>query len=326
MSADHPDHTPERAQANDEAMTWVVRLTSGESTSEEHDSFRLWRDASPLHAEALSRARRLWNHLEVVMPEIEQSRAVEPEERNQAGIHAHQRSRSTRRFSTQLTAAATLLLTIGLTYQYFHNWRFDQVTVTGETRTVTLADGSKVTLAAGTALSEDFTTGERRVRVARGQAFFRVAHNHRPFVVEAREATIRDVGTAFNVALTSGTTRIVVREGLVDASNGRQRVRLSAGQGTDVTATGIATAFPADAGRETAWMRGRFVATDRPLGDIIAAIEPYSSRRIIVLNHAVADHRMSAVVNLNSTEEWLVSLGQMRNIHVTTLPGLVIIT
>ena len=68
----------------------------------------------------------------------------------------------------------------------------------------------------GTQLSVDFTPNVRRVRLVRGEAHFAVAKNpERPFVVEAGSITVRAVGTAFNVQLTSAAVEVVVAEGRV---------------------------------------------------------------------------------------------------------------
>lgn len=328
---------PDSARADEQALAWVVRLTSGDVTADDSDSFRLWRDASPAHAEALARARRLWLQMELAAPEVAGTEIAgaemdatesHPVESLQTELARHDRQRARfARHSTRslLALAASLLLAIGLGHQYLHTWQFDQVTATGERRVVTLKDGTEVTIAAGTAIREDFTGTARRLRIARGQAFFRIAHDPRPFIVDARGTEIRDIGTAFDVALRPDTTRIAVREGMVEAWNGHSRVRIGAGQASTIAAEGITTPVPADMDRETAWMHGRYIAADRPLSEIVAAIEPYSHRRILVLNGAVGARRMSAAIDLNRTQEWLESLSGMRDIHVTTLPGIVII-
>ena len=83
------------------------------------------------------------------------------------------------------------------------------MTATGESRTVTLADGSQVNLSGGSAIGVDITSEERRVRLLSGEAFFDVAHDAaRPFTVEAGEARIVVLGTAFDVALDPSATTV----------------------------------------------------------------------------------------------------------------------
>jgi transmembrane sensor len=307
------DRPPEIERADDEALEWVVRLTSGETTSEEHERFRRWRDRDTLNAEALVRARALWVQLGTAVPEIEQRREK-----------ALDRWRRMGRF---LPIAASLLLTVGLGHEYLHVWRFDQVTRSGERQTSTLPDGSSVTLAPETALNERYDDKERRIVLARGRAFFTVNHDSsRPFVVETANAQIRDIGTAFDVALPrGGATRIVVAEGVVEAGHDDQQVRLTANRALDVTDGGVGQVRAINAAAETAWTHGRIVISDRPLQEIVAAITPYYPRRIVLLNRAAAERRMSAAIDVDKVDEWLASLESTQAVRLTTLPGLLIL-
>ena len=61
-----------------------------------------------------------------------------------------------------------------------------------------------------------FNAAERRVRLVRGEAHFKVATNKaRPFLVEVGGVAVRAVGTAFNVRLADGDLVVLVTEGKV---------------------------------------------------------------------------------------------------------------
>ena len=82
-----------------------------------------------------------------------------------------------------------------------------------------LADGSTVELNRGAGITERFTPAERRVKLERGEAHFKVAKDvQRPFVVEAAGVTVRAVGTAFNVRLDSAAVEVLVTEGKVSVA------------------------------------------------------------------------------------------------------------
>src|SRR5690606_7675607 len=85
-----------------------------------------------------------------------------------------------------------------------------------QTTTITLPDGSKVTLDEGTVLRADETRRERRLELVEGRAFFRVAKDaSRPFVVRARGKTITALGTAFDVSLEAEQVEVTLVEGRV---------------------------------------------------------------------------------------------------------------
>ena len=73
----------------------------------------------------------------------------------------------------------------------------------------------------GSAVVEQFSHGERRVLLARGEAHFSVTKNPaRPFIVRAGALQIRAVGTAFNINLQAATVDVVVTEGRVQLASG----------------------------------------------------------------------------------------------------------
>lgn len=81
---------------------------------------------------------------------------------------------------------------------------------------MTLADGSTVDLNARSKLRIEFSGAERRVELLGGQALFQVAKDqNRPFIVRSSHATVRAVGTQFDVYRKAGSTTVTVLEGRV---------------------------------------------------------------------------------------------------------------
>jgi transmembrane sensor len=86
----------------------------------------------------------------------------------------------------------------------------------GERRSLTLADGSTVDLNARSSIRVEFTKTERHVELLGGQALFQVAKDSaRPFIVRSAEATVRAVGTQFDVNRKPSGTTVTVLEGRV---------------------------------------------------------------------------------------------------------------
>jgi transmembrane sensor len=83
----------------------------------------------------------------------------------------------------------------------------------------TLPDGTTAFLNKRSSITfvEDKKTGERKVEL-KGEGFFEVKHEEtKPFVIEAEETLVRDLGTAFNVKAYPGddTVEVVVQSGVV---------------------------------------------------------------------------------------------------------------
>lgn len=94
---------------------------------------------------------------------------------------------------------------------------------------VTLADGTRIQLNGGSAVTLD--RGNPRVAVLeRGEAMFDVVHHaDRPFEVRVDGMTLRDVGTRFNVVREHGTLDVSVAEGSVLFQPDREAVSLTRG-------------------------------------------------------------------------------------------------
>ncbi len=105
----------------------------------------------------------------------------------------------------------------------------NRVTITapnGEKAIVTLADGSRVWINSGSALTygNDFNRHDRKVSLD-GEAYFEVAKDtQRPFIVHTREMDILALGTAFNVSAYSDENyaSTVLVEGKIKVNTGGQ--------------------------------------------------------------------------------------------------------
>src|SRR5262249_35132874 len=142
----------------------------------------------------------------------------------------------------------------------------------GQTTTVTLPDGSVVTLDTDTVLSARETGRQRLVELKKGQAFFRVAKDHaRPFIVSAAGKTVTATGTAFEVRLDPHRFQVTLVEGKVAVE--APRGQFWRGQSADMLAGWRLTAeddrrwklSQVDVGKETSWMSGRLTFFNDPL-------------------------------------------------------------
>lgn len=102
-------------------------------------------------------------------------------------------------------------------------------TSVGETRTVSLADGSEIQLNGSTKVVLD-KSDTRLVEIAQGEALFAVKHDDAdPFTVVAGEQRLVDIGTVFNVVRTDRQLRVGVAEGAVRYEDTARTVNLRAG-------------------------------------------------------------------------------------------------
>lgn len=107
------------------------------------------------------------------------------------------------------TVAASLILLLGITnyisyqqgYKHLNSQYVEMVNPLGMQSSITLSDGTKVILNAGTTLTYPTAfTGKNREVSVNGEAYFHVVHiNEKPFIVKAENINVRVLGTKFNV-------------------------------------------------------------------------------------------------------------------------------
>lgn len=137
---------------------------------------------------------------------------------------------------TWLKIAAALFIIAGCGWIWFGKFANPQVQFESQAgvKTDTLSDGSIVTLNKFARLDypQKFSGNQRLVALVKGEAFFNIAHNKaRPFIITTGIATIKVVGTSFNLKNKNGWVEVIVETGIVQVTNGRDKstVMLKAG-------------------------------------------------------------------------------------------------
>jgi transmembrane sensor len=205
-------HRNDEERIEHAAADWLIRRDRGLNAAEQ-DEFFQWLAADPRHGEWFARHQRTWKEFNLIA-QWRPEHSAEPNPDLLAKPRARPRWLA---WGAPLAAAAALAFGVVA-------WReFRAITPTAPVAVATtgqntrvLEDGSTVELRGDSEISVSFTSGERRVTLARGEAFFTVAKNTaRPFIVRASGVDVRAVGTAFNVRLDPQAVEVLVTEGTV---------------------------------------------------------------------------------------------------------------
>jgi transmembrane sensor len=188
------------------------------------------------------------------------------------------------------TFRAAAAIAFVLLCTYFINTRFSAdkyvtFTSSNDTLSVKLPDGSRVTLNHNTELSyyTDFKNN-RSIRL-RGEAFFNVEKDaDHPFVIETERATVRVVGTSFNVDAQAHETRLAVLTGVVELSTPdvTNPLRFTAGKSGIASASGI---INSDEPNALAWRNKTLVFKDTPLRSVVDAMEKYFGKDLQIADN-----------------------------------------
>ena len=304
MALDDP--TPDMAEA---AATWWVRRQGGDGF--DPVAFQAWLDADPRHAEAWRRAGSMLDSFDDYQsaPELLSLRAHVLNRAYRHGRRRWQSQVSRRGLLVAGAGVAAAIVAAPVAYFWLKPDRETYATGIGEQRTLTLSDGSRVTLDANSLFTTAFSHGRRRIDLVRGRAHFDVAKDpKRPFSVTAEGFVVTALGTAFSVD--AGHDKLVVSlfEGRVSlgvapgSPPGRAPVEM-----TPLQRVVIAKAAPDDwrmaafaPERESGWRVGRLFFDHERLGDVAARLNDYSRPKITVEGPA-ADLPVSGVFAAGET-------------------------
>jgi len=296
-----------RSDIDEEAAVWVWRMDSDTVSAANRDAFTSWLRRDSRHRQAYEDLTRVWTGLNG-LAEAKREEKIATFTRTSAG------ARPAGRKAWWTAAAAAIVMGVAVAaWMRMGSELQTLATAVGQQRSVTLADGSVVSLNTNTIVETQLQRGVREIYLRKGEAHFQVAHDRsRPFLVHAGDAVVRAVGTQFEVRLRIDQhVDVVVNEGSVEvrseaaaepAGSGRgPRVTprshmhtLAAGQqlspaGNDYSVVPVSTHRLSSV---LAWRDGAVVFDGESLSDAIAEIGRYTDARIIVNDPQVAALRV----------------------------------
>lgn len=319
MSADTRHPQPggqESAEIEAQAHAWARELATGQPTSQDGEAFRRWRAQSPAHERAWVQACRAWRELGRITQAYESQRP----QRAAAAAMAADAARAPRRerriflgaaasaFGT-LAAVAVVRPPLGL-WPSWSELDADYRTATGEQRDVDL--GSRVRLSLNTQSSVNVQAlGDRtHIDVLAGEVAVS-ASGGLPCDITAGDASIRLAEGDIEVRrLPQDQTRLRCNTGTAQLRHMGRTIALQPGeqvlfgQGRPPTPVRMAR-------REDGWRQGVVVFHDLTLADAVEEINRYRPGRVVLMNDALARHRLSARFEVGALDEAIVQIQQL---------------
>lgn len=306
-----------------EASAWLTRLQGAARSPAMENAFRLWLAENAANARAFARVADTWE----IIPGAARWDAARID--SAAPRHRHRHTL----FVAVAASVAVVLVVAG-----FVGFRLRAPvyqTSIGEIRSVTLTDGTRVTLNAATRLRVLYRKHERRIRLERGEAEFDDIENpQRPFVVQAAGYQVRALGTIFDIDSAPGHLDVTLFKGRVDVSRAAPAIGkpassptvLSPGERLVIRGDGQARIDHPSLEAISAWQRGQAVFNDVPLVDAIAKINRYGGTPIRITDPALAEIRVSGVFPIHDPEEFAHAISSLRHLRVVRSPQSIAIT
>lgn len=311
----------------EEAAAYFVARRAEGLTAAEVELLATWLADDEANARELQRIERAWEWL------------AEPGEHEVIGaMRAHALTPRPRHWlwTRPAAAAAAILLLVGALALLVRvpGWppgsggteRGDQpllayVSAPGQVRIVTLPDGSRMTLDAGSRVLGRFSGAGRSAELVRGRALFTVSPDRsRPFTVTARERRIIALGTRFDVGVAGGTLTVNLFEGRVAVGpvNGTvEPFTLKPGQ-QFIERDGRARVrtVGAQIENEGSWTRGLLHFDDVTLMKAVEQVNLYSADKIVIGDSRVAAMRISGEFKAGDAMRFALTVAELRPVKV----------
>ncbi len=343
-------HGLKSQQLTKEASDWFALLADPAVTAADRESFDAWLLRSPAHIEAYLRVSRAWGDLGLAFseaPSVETliAAAAARDDVDKNNVVAHPREASIRNvpprhrrhtfvYAVAASVAAAVVTSLGwlLADRWLGSSRM--TTAIGEQRSITLADGSVVDLNTDSEARVIFTERERRVTLVRGEARFAVVKDPtRVFSVDTRQATVRALGTVFNVRAIDGQTAVTVLEGRVALASSpgeprtgvsdhqeqiprTQALELGVNQQASVTNKGqILKNTGPSAEQARAWSKRQLIFRGQPLAEVIAEFNRYHADPVRIAGDELATLKINGVFDANDSASLIEYLQKYRNVR-----------
>jgi len=304
------------SEIDHEAFAWVVRQRTRGLNDADAARFDAWFDADPRHRGAYARALAIHNAIHLASGR--QAVPAGPAEAEHGAAAA-----SRRNLLLGGLVAGMALAAGGFGYSAL---RGDTVLTTakGEFRRVPLQDKSIANINSGSQIEVAFTEKQRTINLRKGEAWFEVAKDKsKPFIVEAGDARIRAVGTAFSVRRLANGSEVLVTEGTVEVwsrDGSARRRQVHAGEHAflahDARAIPV-TRQPEEVSRKLAWREGKLVLTSQTLSEAVADFNRYSPQTIVIVDPALGDKRLVGQYQLDAPELFARDVSMVLDVPVT---------
>lgn len=323
------------------ASDFASRLYSGAMTAEDERALEVWLAEHPSHQAEYQAVLDTWYNMgELAEDNDVLAYAQEPADALDRPVWP----------KLAMAAGVVLAAVVGLfSFNFSEPELMRYVTAVGEQKTVTLSDGTAMTLNTNTQVLVDYTDGYRRAILDRGEAFFEVAKDaSRPFGVDIGAHKVTVLGTSFNVYKTPLALQVAVTEGMVvlhrkEDDLGSNKVpnegALLKKQGLYLLKPGYLLSFDDQSGVEPVlthdmsqvannsnWRHGSIRFDKVPLSQVVGELNRYSRKKILVEDHDVMDIDVSAVVHLDDLSGALDGLERGLPLQITYYSDRIVVT
>jgi transmembrane sensor len=325
-----PDEFPAELEAlRTEALAWVIRLHSGDATSDDATALARWRGKSQAHEAAFRDAVGLWRTFGAATRRLV---AEKQRVRSEPSAGPPRRLAGRRGLIGGVIAASlggayfAVAAPLGL-WPSLKELSADYRTAKGEQRVVSLSNDVSLTLNTQTAIAVRSIRDNAHIELISGEASIAAKRDGAsPFVVDAAAGRIAALRANFNVRCLDGVASVSCIDGAVEVELKGRAVRLTNDQQVSYSAaTGIGVVSPVDPRQATAWQDGLLIVRDWRLTRLVDEINRYRTGKIIVMDTQLGNRLVTGTFHLDHLDDFIGQTAGLFGASVRSLPGGVVL-
>ena len=317
---------PPHSTIEHQASLWVVKIDNSPLSPQEHAEFMQWVKAKPEHKTAFERLAR-WQISINQLPELSANNVTQAEPTYASKPNT---AISLKILSPIAAIFCLLVITFVITARHQNPITEPLIyhTKIGEQKTITLPDGSIVTLNTGSSLQAHYNNQTRTITLIQGEAFFDVFKDkNRPFEVTANNKIVRAVGTAFTVfAKTDSAIEVMVTEGRVELANTQHAnsntiAFLDQGQLAQLNAQNnlhVSNVSEDAIQQKLAWQHAMLQFNGEKLAQVVTELSRYSGSTFIIASPKLEDKRIGGYFKANDVDAFVSTLTSQFNVDAHT--------
>ena len=308
-------------EMNDDVL---ISYLLGEADAQQLHQVAVWRASNPENERHFMEFKLIWaRSLELDFKG--KNSAAESLQRLKSRLAEQHEVRTTTKgikLRTWLSIAAGITVLFTATWLYI-NEKYPaelQTKTVNIVQTDTLSDGSIVTLNKQSVFTypEKFTGNQRLVALPAGEAFFNITPDKtKPFIIRSGMASIRVVGTSFNVKHKNNAVEVIVETGTVQVSSAGKTITLHSGdKGLVDNKTGISEKS-VNTDQLYTWYRSKvFIAENTSLWRMVDVLNEAYSANISIGRKELRDLQLHTTFKNESLAEILKVISDTFNITV----------
>lgn len=328
----------------EQACDWIAKLDAGSMSDADTEALARWINIDSSHGKALMEMADLLDNMSVLSQLSEVIPLDTPalsQQRKKAGP-----GRPFRLNPVSAISIIVVLAFIGIFSGIIPKEpETEQIasarTSIGELKTITLPDGSEVTLNTHSQIDLEFSQQRRKVILIRGEANFVVEPDKkRPFIVVAGDKIVEAVGTAFNVKAQGKQIEVTVTEGLVtitsaikpgnndqtspsidiNSKSDQPVINVAAGHTAVITGNieSVKPLDPVSIEKKLAWQKGIIVFEGETLEQVVEEISRYTTSTFVISDEEARYIRVGGYFAIGDIDKMLDILEHGFSISATT--------